>query len=442
MKTFVCQKCGASIPWDEQSEFMFCPRCGQKYRPRVVTKSPRQPDGVREIPTTEGRYAGQALVRGFVPEGWRTVTNAPEQESNILSPLPMQVSYTSPGEDAFITFTGTRIFTHIDNTPQNAPRQGQMILPERMVGWSYQDAEYLYEVLLTENPLISDVRLLNRMDQPDPWAQDHMRRMMQAAANGGTINPGGNWVKKYATCRDKQGNLWHKLVEVMVIYCFLPIPQAEQMMYQMALQSQQRTMALANMYAARFGGLPVQQVQPPRPKLRWAVQYIVETSAREEIFREAAAYHDKIRATVEFTELHKREASRVQDALHQLAQRDSQMINDALGEMNRQQSQSWDRRRKIIQETNDYTTNLMRETQKNTSDTMHRVNNRWSEVIRGVNTYYTKNPGYGEPRVVEVSNQFDHVYQSNQHPGRFVATDDPWGPGADYDELEKTNGDY
>ena len=438
MQTFICQKCGATIFWDGKSEYFYCPKCGQKYRPRVR--------GVMDIKTTEGRYSGQALVRSFVPEGWTTATNAPELESSLLTPLPMQVNYVSPKEDAFITFTGTHGFAHIDYTQENLQRQGQMILPDRIVGWSYQDAEFISGQVLAQNPLISDVRILSETDQPDNWARDHMQKMLQASANSGTLSPGGNWVKKYITCKDANGNVWHKLLEVMVIYCYLPVSQAEQMMYQMTLQSQQRLMALTNIpVMGRFAGMPmpqIQQVQPPKPKLRWSLQYMIETSARDEIFREAAEYHDKIRGTIEHTPLHEREASQIEKAMYQRRQQEEQAISDAVGEINRQRSESWDRRRKIIQETNDYTTQIMRDTQKNFSDTNHRVNNRWSEVIRGVNTYYTRNPGYGEPRVVEVSNRYDHVYQSNRYPGEYAATNSPWDLGPDFDELEKTNGDY
>ncbi len=440
MKKSICQKCGATILFDDQREFFICQNCGTKYRVKVK--------GVREIPTTEGRYAGQAFVRSFVPEGWTTATNAPELESNLLSPLPMQVNFTSPKADAFITFTGTRQFSHIDNTPENAPRQGQMILPDRIVGWSYMDAEYICNQMLSVNPVISDVRILSETDQPDHWALSHLQKVVRNSANAGTLNPGGNWVKKYATCKDANGNTWHKLVEVMVIYCYLPITQTEQMMYQLALESQQRKMALINMMASRgyvagmMAGMQTPPVQPPQPKLRWALEYMIETSARDEIFREAAAYHDKIRSAIELTALHKREAAQVENALYQKRQQEERAINEAMGEINRQRSESWDRQRKMVQETNEYTTNLMRKAQRNASETNHRVNNRWSEVIRGVNTYYTKHPGFGEPKVVEVSNQLDHVYQSNRDPSVYAASNSPWGLGPDFDELEPTNGDY
>jgi len=89
---------------------------------------------VSEIQTTQGRYAGHALVRSYIPKDWTIETNAPEQQANLLCPLTIQVAYASPAQDAFVTFTGTRAYNHLEPTPQNAPMQGQMIQPERMIG--------------------------------------------------------------------------------------------------------------------------------------------------------------------------------------------------------------------------------------------------------------------------------------------------------------------
>lgn len=451
MKAIICKRCNVKVQWDGQSEIVTCPYCGTKYRVRPKASAEGADSGaVIDILTSQGAYAGKALARGFVPKGWEVTTNAPEQESSIFSPLPIIVNFVSPKEDALITFTGTRIFQHIDPTPQNDPRQGQMARPERYITLTYQDAEFVCNRSLSQNPTISDVRVLSSSDQPDPWARNHMQKMMQAAVQGGMLSPGGNWVKKYVTCLDANGEIWHKLMEVMVVYSFQPVSQTEQMIYQMALQSEQRKMALINnlamhgYVAGMMAGMATPKVQPPRPKLRWALQYMVETSAKEEAFREAADFHDKIRNSVAYTPFHEREARQTQDAMHRQSQQEQAQINEIVGQMNRDQQESWKRKQQIIKETNDYTTNIMREVNKNAADSRHRINNRWSEVIRDVNTYYTKNPGYGEPRVVEVSNKFDHVYQNTRYPGHFAAStgDAPVNFGVDYEELERTNGDY
>ncbi|MBR6025379.1 MAG: hypothetical protein IK069_01330, partial [Firmicutes bacterium] len=125
-----------------------------------------------------------------------------------------------------------------------------------------------------------------------------------------------------------------------------------------------------------------------------------------------------------------------------------QNVNNAMMNMQRERMESMERRAKIIQDTNNYTTNVMREMNANTAATHDRVANLHSEAIRGVNTYYAA-PGTfsygnsGRPDVVEASINWDHVYQSTQNPDVFAATRDVWlEPGVDFVELKKTNGNY
>ena len=102
-----------------------------------------------------------------------------------------------------MTFTGTRVYNHLEPTPQNAQMQGQMI-------------------------------------QPDAWAREHQQKMLREYAQAGTMNPGGTWAKKSVTVRDANGQLWHKQVEAMVNYACLPVPPGEQIAYQMLMQNQAR----------------------------------------------------------------------------------------------------------------------------------------------------------------------------------------------------------
>ena len=189
MKAIICQRCNASLDWDGQSEIVRCAYCGTQYRmhPRRSGES-----GVRvglgtvsEIQTSRGRYAGRALVRSYIPKGWTVQTNAPEQEANLLSPLTVQVIYASPDEDAFVTFTGTRIFNHLEPAPQNAQMQGQMVMPDRMIALAYRDADAVCDGIISGNPNLSDVRILSVMDTPDAWARDFQQKMLRN-------NPGGN----------------------------------------------------------------------------------------------------------------------------------------------------------------------------------------------------------------------------------------------------------
>jgi hypothetical protein len=98
---------------------------------------------------------------------------------------------------------------------------------------------------------------------------------------------------------------------------------------------------------------------------------------------------------------------------------------------------SWDRRRAIIQDKNNYTSNVMHQMMADNAASHNRVANLNSEMIRGVNTYY------GSDGVVEASTMYDHVYQHNQNPDIYAAqVGHYFTPGVDFTELKKTNGDY
>ena len=106
-----------------------CPYCGTQYRmhPRNNGMSGvTVGEGtISPIRTSHGRYAGQALVKSYIPKNWTIETNAPEQQSNLLCPLTIQVAYSAPEQDAFVTLTGTRAYQHLELSPQTAQMQGR-----------------------------------------------------------------------------------------------------------------------------------------------------------------------------------------------------------------------------------------------------------------------------------------------------------------------------
>lgn len=67
-----------------------------------------------------------------------------------------------------------------------------------------------------------------------------------------------------------------------------------------------------------------------------------------------------------------------------------------------------------------------------------RIRNGWSEMIKETNTYYGN-----DGNVYEASTAYDHVYQGNQDQDSFIGTSGTaWEPGVDFDELNRTNGNY
>ena len=455
MQSLICQQCHASLNWDGQSEIVRCEYCGTRYR--MHPRQRQSGSGVRvglgevsEVQTTQGRYAGHALVRSFIPKGWSVQTNAPEQESNVLCPLTIRVEYTAPAGDAVITFTGTRAFHHLEPTPQTMQMQGRMGMPERIIGLAYRDAGAVCDGVLQGNPAIKDLRLRGTETQPDAWASAHMQKNMQEFAAAGTLNPGGTWARKTASVRDQNGNAWRKQIEAMVLYAYIPLSQGEQMAWQMVQQSRARlmgtsaSMAMRGMLGGLLANMATPQLQAPQPKLRWTVQYMVETSVKEGSSEPAEDYARKIRDTIEVLPLMEQEIARLREQLMMQVYRDDAALGDAMAQANREQMASWDRRQQIIQGASDYGSNVMHEMQRSNAATMDRVNNLRSESIRGVNTYYTQSPGFGVPDVVEAGVGWDHVYQNTQYPDVFAAStgEAPLEFGVDFEELKQTGGDY
>ena len=148
MQSLICKRCDGTLSWDGKSELLRCEYCGTLYR-----LHPRQPDGggirtglgeVSPIETSQGRFAGQALVRCFVPKGWRVETNAPECQANLLAPLTMTVTLSSPAQDCQITYQGAQGYNHLDPTPQNAEHPDRFAATEGMTleyGTDYEELQ-------------------------------------------------------------------------------------------------------------------------------------------------------------------------------------------------------------------------------------------------------------------------------------------------------------
>lgn len=432
MRGLTCRRCGTRLTWDETSPILACPVCGTRYRmhPRTTRGGVGVGAGtVSPIQTTQGQYAGIPMVQSYVPKGWKTNTAALEAESNILLPLTPQIEYASPDGKAFITYTGLRGYDHLEPIPQNAQMQGRVSPSSKTIGLAYREAGVICDGIVQGNPNLSDARLLSESGQPDVWARKVIQTSLKDYASSGMINPGASWSKKTYAVRDRNGRTWQKLIEAMVTYAFIPVSPAEQQLYQMAL----RTMRVM-----------VHPIQPPQPKLRWIVNYVLETSAMDPAFSEARQYHDQIRNSFELLPTFHQEFSRIRDALVLQNIQETNAVNDALSQMNRDNMASWDRRQGIIRDASNYGTQVMREMRESTARTHDRAANLRSETIREVNTYYTNHGGYDDPRVVEASTQWDHVYQNRQNPDVYAASTGaaPLEFGVDFEELRQTDGDY
>ena len=380
---------------------------------------------IEHIKSTQGQYTGSPLVQSYTPLNWKLSTAAFEAETNVLVPLTPQVEYAAPGGDAFITYIGLRGYDHLESTPQNVQMQGRVSLADKTIGLAYREAGVICDGVIQGNRNLMDARLLSSLDTPDPWAVKVMNSSVNDYLSSGMVNPGANWAKKYYTVTDRNGRTWHKLIEAMVTYAYIPVSANEQQLYQMAMRTMTRNV--------------FNQIQPPQPKLRWIVNYVVETSALENAFNDAMKYHEQIRDSFELLPLFHQEFARIREMLMLQNMQETNAVNNIISQMNRDNMVSWDRRQGIVNSASDYGNQVMREMRESTARTHDRVANLHSESIRGVNTYYSNS---GDPRVVEADTQWDHVYQNTQNSDVFAASTGPLEFGVDFEELERTDGDY
>lgn len=461
MQSLICKQCNSTLCWDGVSEVVRCDYCGTMYRmhPRSAAEPER---GVRTgsgtvapIETSRGAYAGYALVKSFIPDGWAVETNAPEAESNLMAPLTVQVQYAAPGGDAAILFTGMRAYAHLDYTPQTAARQGQLQHPDMLIALAHRDAAAICDGVAAESQGFQSAQPVSETKEPDERVTDCYNRTIQEYAQAGTLNPGGSWARRVYRGTDPSGRTLLKQVEALVTYAFLPVPPQEMQMWQMLQQSRMRTMGLMSSMRGGIGLLgglmnaanmaQSGAMQPPQPKMRWTVNYVLETTATEDAFPQAQQWHTQIRDSFELLPLMQRETERLRQIILAQARQEQSVIDNAYGQMARDQMASWDRRQAIIQDASDHGTNIMRQMQADTARTNETVANLRSEAIRGVNTFYARPFGVGsDPRVVEADVRWDHVYQNTQHPDRFAAHegDAPLEFGVDYEELKNTGGRY
>lgn len=461
MQSLICKQCNSTLRWDGVSEVVKCDYCGTMYRmhPRSAADPNR---GVRTgsgavspIETSRGAYAGVALVKSYIPDGWHVETNAPEAEANLLAPLTAQVQYTAPDGTAAILFTGMRAYAHLDLTPQTAQQQGQLQHPDMLIVLAYRDAAAICDGVVSGNQGFVGAEILSETKEPDEKILNFYHKTMQEYAQVNTLNPGGSWTRRVYRGTGGAGRTLLKQVEALVTYAFLPVSPQEMQLWQMLQQSRMRTMNTLGMMGGRIGLLGGLMnaanmarsgtMQPPQPKMRWTAHYVLETTATEAAFRQAQQWHTQIRDSFDALPLMQRETERLRQTILAQARQEQNAIDSAMGQMARDQMASWDRKQAIIQGASDYGTQVMHEMRASAERTNDIVNNLRSESIRGVNTYYAQPFGASsDPRVVEADIRWDHVYQNTQHPDRFAAGEGyaPLEFGVDYEELKNTGGHY
>ena len=440
MRMLSCQRCGASVHWDGASRVATCAHCGTEYLMHPQPHNGLEADGIGRdevavIPLREGAHAGRAYARSFIPKGWTATAANPELSASFLTPMTMRVRYTADNGQAVISRTGCVCYEHIDDTPANAARQWSRRMPDCVYLASYRDAAAICDMTADDGKNRSCQLLAHETDEDDV-VKRIVEKMRTNVANG----PASEW--NYSYCRRtyrtvrSDGTQRLHAVEALVDYVGIPPNEAEVRLFQQAQAIMARTQlgGIGSLFGLA-GSTP--GIEAPKTRYLWEIAFAIDVDAHPDAFEDAQKACALVRASYEESPEFERRKAQLHDAIAEVQMRGAQAVNAAMSQMARDNAAHWDRMNDIVRDRNDYTTNIMRDMIASNAASHDRVANLNSEMIREVNTYHA-NGG-----VVEASTSWDHVYQSADHPDRFIATEGfELRPGIDFEELPRTRGDY
>lgn len=417
-----CQQCGAALDWDGRGYVVRCVYCGAEYlmhprAERLHKKALNIYEGtgrVQGIPIEPGNgCSGLMPIESFAPEGWTVRARQASDEyygDYRGNPFVVEAEYASPDKSTVILYRGANLYTDRKLSRLPSIKQIDVMGSFLRVGTPFGAEQYCDYITGR------DVRPLHcrkiRTEQADQAELEKQRKIDQEYTAQGFTQVASEWKRVLYAVTDQ--NQKQKVVSV------------ETRINDVHKRPQQ----MGGMFGA-FMGQMFQQDEH-----YWETQYEFIIVSDREQYNSVIPTARKILETIR--ELP--DVKKIRDSLIQYIQA---LNNQTAMAMHQQQMTSWDRQSQILRDTHDYTMNVMHEMNANTAATHERVANLHSEAIRGVNTYYNANPGFGNPDIVEASVKWDHVYQSTRDLDIFAASERIWlEPGADFEELRKTNGNY
>ena len=419
-----CQECSAALHWDGSSNVVKCSYCGTEYlmhpQSEPFTKKGADPytgtGGEQGIPIVPGNdCSGMCPVKSYAPEGWRVCARQASDEyygDHAGNPFVAEAEYASPEGDVFVLFRGANLYT--DRKLSRVPliKQIDVLGSFLRVGTPFNAEQYCDYLLQRDFQPVSAQKL--HVDEADAAELKRQKIIYNNYTSQGFGSVVSDWKRVTYGITDRAGRKRTVSVETRV-----------------------NDLHKGGQPAAGggfFGQLMGQMFTPDEHY--WETQYEFIVAADPEKYEAAFPTAQKINESIQTTD----DLERIRQSLLQYLQG---LKTQTAMAIQQQEMASWDRKQQIISDTHNYTMNVMHEMNANTAATHQRVANLQSEAIRGVNTYYTAQPGYGRPDVVEADVRWDQVYQNTQHPDLFAATENYWlEPGVDFEPLRRTNGEY
>ena len=417
-----CQQCGASLSWDGTGRVIRCEYCGTEYAMhpredlfRQTSADPYRGRGaVQGIPIVQGiDCGGMVPIESYAPEGWSVRSGqAPDDYYGDYrnNPFVVQAEYEAPDGSACIVYRSENLYTDRKLSRLPSIKQIDVMGSFMRVGAPFTAEQYCDYLVQRDIQPLSCRRIRAEGANEAELAKQKTIREQYAAQGFSQIS--SDWRRVLYAVVDR--NRKQKIVSVETRINDVHKTSAQPMP----------------------GGFLGQFFGQMSDEHYWETQYELILTADREVYNETIPAARRILETVrELPDL-----TKIRTSLLQYIQ---SLNNQTAMAMHQQEMASWDRKSQILNDTHQYTMNVMHEMNANTAATHDRVSNLHSEAIRGVNTYHTAHPGYGSPDVVEADVRWDHVYQSNQNPDVFAAAEQVWlEPGVDFEELKRTGGNY
>ena len=488
MEKIQCTNCKAPLDWDGYEEMLTCPYCGTRFdmRERIRSKAGAQggvlEDGigrgtVAAIPSIVQDAYGVCFLSCYVPKGWmvRCGNSGPDFGDPAKDGAHITTTMMNPEEKAFIVIRTKQTIHHVEPSfmNQNGRRhlntvgvqygQGGMEGTERSAA-EYEDEMFGY--IFRDAP--PAVRLLKEEDADDAEKKTQQQILSMYSQQG--FSASADWKRRYYLLQHPDGRKQNAVAETRIV-SFEKMNPAGGVPFGNGAGAGGLFGGGAGA-GGLFGGAGagslfgggklaeflengVKKVQNALRQRFWEVQYELLFVADTDIANACLPEFHKVRTTIKYL-----------PAFEQYRQKNLQIVQQCLQQMVLDQQASNERRMQMMMDTQQHIHGTMSEMQASASASHDRVASQWSnymggsaggyggygspvssmdrvrnlqsEMIREVDTYYGND---GE--VYEASTSFDNVYQGNKDHDSFVGTSDTtWDPGTDFDQLNKTNGNY
>lgn len=377
------------------------------------------------------------FMKAYVPSGWRITTGTVERFDMMGTPFVPGFRLDAPDKRTFILFRGASKYKHIEPGIMTQHLQDKLdfgpqnpISPSYYRLKTYMNAREYCDKMAAEDSGIPSLAL-SEEKHADDAELDRQQKIIANNRKAGfeTVMP--EWLRRIYTGRTVSGEETKVVAETRIVL------NSRNRLGQMGESLKERSSGSGGGFLNGLINRVAGAVANSMDFRIWEVQFelimVTPASGYETMLKE----FEKVDVTTDYLPMMQQLITELNAFIENEKMRAAGIVQNAQMQMAAERSASWDRRNAIIQDMNNYTSDVMHQMMDDNAASHTRVANLNSEMIRGVNTYY------GSDRVVEASTMYDHVYQYGPDPDVFAAQrGDYFTPGVDFTELNRTNGDH